>query len=45
MSRFFIDAQLTAADSTVISVWYPRWAERCVRLTWQVTQFMIRPVH
>jgi hypothetical protein len=25
MSRFFIDAQLTAADSTVISVWDPRW--------------------
>jgi len=45
MSRFFIDAQLTAADSTVISVWYPRWRERRLRLTRQVTQFMIEPVH
>jgi len=44
MSRFFIDARLTAADSTVISVWYPRWRGRGVRLTWRVTQFMITPV-
>jgi hypothetical protein len=45
MSRFFIDAQLTAADSTVMSVWYRGGVEEGVRLTRQVTQFMIRPVH